>query len=65
MSNSNDKQMTKIKYFDYLSKFSPQLEKFLGVSDLEGTIKFYRQNYSLRPREISTSVRGIADLNVN
>lgn len=57
--NSNDKQT--IKYFDYLSKFSVKLEEFLGVSDLQGTIKFYRQNYSSRPREITTSVRGIAE----
>ena len=61
MSNSKDKQTTKTKYFDYLPKYAAHLEKFLGVSDLAGTIKFYRQNYTERPREISTSVRGIAE----
>ncbi len=49
------------KYFDYLPKYSKQLENFLKVSDLYESIRFYRTNYILRPREIALSVRGIAE----
>lgn len=61
MGNSYENQVTKTKYFDYLPKYGGYLESFIGMSDLLGTIKFYRQNYSDRPREIGTSVRGIAE----
>lgn len=61
MSSSNDNQMTKTKFFDYLPGYATQLEKFVGISNLSGTIKFYRQNYTGQPREISTSVRGFAE----
>lgn len=49
------------KYFDYLPKYSKQLEKFLKVSDLYESIRFYRTNYILRSREIALSVRGITE----
>ena len=61
MGNSYENQVTKTKYFDYLQKYGGYLENFIGMSDLLGTIKFYRQTYSDRPREIGTSVRGIAE----
>ncbi len=49
------------KYFDYLPKYSKQLENFLMVSDLYESIRFYRTNYILRSREIALSVRGISE----
>ncbi len=61
MGNLYENQVTKTKYFDYLPKYGGYLESFIGMSDLLGTIKFYRQTYSDRPREIGTSVRGIAE----
>lgn len=61
MPSMNREQSSKANYFDYLGDFGSHLEKFTGFSDLEGTIKFYRQNYMERPREVSVGVRGIAE----